>query len=180
MWLCMVICGAMANTHVTIIFCLFGSPLLGFFLLSPHYLHLSPSISRRYPILHLAQGRKEDEQRHLGCLFKRISKLVNFSSYPTDPVALDTGTSQRVLPPEIERLNILAEKKKKNLYIYFFFGKTVKTASSGISHILGASLRNCSISVTTERYLCLLDRPALLRPWRIHWITWPRISISIL
>ena len=173
----MVICGAVASTHVAIMFCLFGSPLLGFFLLSPHYLHLSPSISRRYPILHLAQGRKEDEQRHLGCLFKRISKLVNFSSYPTDPVALDTGTSQRVLPPEIERLNILAKKKKR---INIFFGKTVKTASSGIIHILGANLRNCGISVTTKRYLCLLDRPALLRPWRIHWITWPRISISIL
>lgn len=178
MWLSIVICGAVAYNHVIIMFCLFGSPLLGFFLLSPHYLHSSPSISRRYPILHLAQGRKEDEQRHLDCLFKRISKLVNFSSYPTDRVALDTGTSQRVLPPEIERLNILAEKKK-NLYI-LFFGKTVRTASSGIIHILGANLRNCSISVTTERYLCLLDRPALLRPWRIHWITWPRISIPIL
>ena len=132
MWLCMVICGAVASTHVAIMFCLFGSPLLGFFLLSPHYLHLSPSISRRYPILHLAQGRKEVEQRHLGCLFKRISKLVNFSSYPTDPVALDTGTSQRVLPPEIDGLN----EKKKNLYIYFS-GKTVKTASSGIIHPFG-------------------------------------------
>ena len=159
-------------------FCLFGSPLPPFFLLSPHHLHFPPSTSRRYPILHLAQGGKEDEQRHFGCLFKRISKLVNFSSYPTDLVALDTGTSQRVLPPEIDRLNIF---EKRRIYIYgVFFWQNGETASSGINHILGANLRNCSISVTTERYLCLLDRPALLRPWRIHWITWPRISIPIL
>lgn len=103
MWLCIVICGAVAHHHVTMMFCLFGCPLPPFFLLSPHFIQFSPSISLHYPILHLAQGRKKTTDGTGTASSKANIKTGQFPSSPTDPVALDTGTAERVLPPEIVR-----------------------------------------------------------------------------
>ena len=130
MWLCIEICGAVVY-HVTMMFCLFGSPLPPFFLLHsllsvlsihPSPLPCSPSGSRK-------------KRRRTAAFGLPLQANVDTGQFPfslTDPVALDTGTAQRVLPPEIDGLN----EKKKNLYIYFS-GKTVKTASSGIIHPFG-------------------------------------------
>ena len=102
MWLYIVICGAVAyypRDHDVLFVWMPVASVLSFLpsLHSVLSIHLSP-----LPCSPSGSRKKEDARRHLDCLFKRTSKLASFLSPPTVPVALDTGTAQRVLPPEIK------------------------------------------------------------------------------